>query len=472
MLITVMAWSCFLFTDLLIAQSSYKSLPEKIIIGNIITEGNKETHATIVKRELLITKGDTLLPETLMQLLHRSRENLLNTSLFNFVNIDTLHQRENKVIVDIRIRFTERWYLWPVPYAELADRNLNEWLDEKDFSRINYGIYLDHGNFRGRNEKLQIAAKLGFDQNIGLQYFKPNIDYRQTMGVGAGININRKHELPYATIDDKQVFYRENRRYVFKVTEANLMFNYRPGIYSRHSLSLKFSQYDLADTIFILNPDYCRNQQSSQRFLSISYEYRSDHRNLRYYPLQGYYFDLQLVKYGLGFLQNSSLDVLYAKTTLKKYWNLLPHLYFMAGTTVKISSASFQPYLLQQGLGYRYDYVRGYEYYVVDGQHFAMLRTNLKYELLAPRTFRLPFIRNDRFGKLHLSLYLGLHSDVAWVMDDQFHNKFDNQLPNKALWGNGIGFDVVTYYDKVIRFEYSANNWGEHGFYVHFLAPI
>jgi hypothetical protein len=38
-------------------------------------------------------------------------------------------------------------------------------------------------------------------------------------------------------------------------------------------------------------------------------------------------------------------------------------------------------------------------------------------------------------------------------------------LTNKLLTGAGFGFDVVGSYDVVLRFEYSFNGLGQHGFF-------
>ena len=38
--------------------------------------------------------------------------------------------------------------------------------------------------------------------------------------------------------------------------------------------------------------------------------------------------------------------------------------------------------------------------------------------------------------------------------------------------GYGVGLDFVTYYDKVIRVEFSTNKLNEFGFFLHFVQPI
>lgn len=41
----------------------------------------------------------------------------------------------------------------------------------------------------------------------------------------------------------------------------------------------------------------------------------------------------------------------------------------------------------------------------------------------------------------------------------------NNSLSNKFLIGAGGGLDVVTFYDTVLRFEYSFTREGTHGFF-------
>jgi len=38
--------------------------------------------------------------------------------------------------------------------------------------------------------------------------------------------------------------------------------------------------------------------------------------------------------------------------------------------------------------------------------------------------------------------------------------------------GFGAGIDFVTYYDKVLRVEYSINRMGEKGLFIHFMTSI
>jgi hypothetical protein len=73
------------------------------IIDQIIITGNKKTRSYIVQRELTFHKGDTLAPFILESAIERTRQNLMNTALFNFVEIRYFQGLGNTVVVHINL---------------------------------------------------------------------------------------------------------------------------------------------------------------------------------------------------------------------------------------------------------------------------------------------------------------------------------------------------------------------------------
>ncbi len=67
--------------------------------------------------------------------------------------------------------------------------------------------------------------------------------------------------------------------------------------------------------------------------------------------------------------------------TYRKYWELHPRVYFATGVNGKVS-AGLQPYFILRGIGYDRDVVRSYEYYLVDAQHFGIIKNNIKFALI------------------------------------------------------------------------------------------
>ena len=445
--------------------------PEFFIINNISFVGNKVTKDRIIQRELQFEKGDTIPAAELDQTLKQSRDNLMNTSLFNFVKIDTIPLSVN--LLDIQITFVERWYIWPAPILELADRNFNAWWEKKDLSRLNYGMFLTWNNFRGRREKLVLFLRFGYDQRYELAYKIPYINKKQTWGIGFGSGFQQNHEISYKSFDNKEQYFKVEKGFTKRSIYAYGEAYHRKGIHNTHLFNAGYSRLQVVDTVVSesLNPHYSFGSDTLNQFMTFFYTFKSDFRDFRQYPLHGYYFDVTVEKLGFGFFKNPAVNVLTLQANLRKYFQIKGRFYWASGLTVKVSPLSdYQPYYYQRGLGYGRDYVRGYEYYVIDGQQFGILKNNLKFELLSMREMKFGFIPWEKFNRLYYALYINGFVDFGYSVDNQ--TAAINPLANRTLIGYGLGIDFVTYYDTVWRFEYSFNKMGESGFFISFIPSI
>jgi hypothetical protein len=453
----------------------------KLIIRNLTFSGNKITKDRIIQRELLFRENDTVNVEEISGLLQQSRKNLVNTSLFNFVTLDSIPVPGDPNQIDVHFTFIERWYIWPVPILEFADRNFNEWMKKKDLNRVNYGLFLTWNNFRGRREKLIVYARFGYDEKYELSYQIPYINRNQTWGFGVSAGSSQNHEIAYNSfkeyaddetpdVSNKEVYYKSEHSYPKRTYFAYAETYYRKGIHSLSWFKLGYNDLLLSDTVVELNPDYSFGSSTRNQYLSFYYQFKSDYRDYKQYPLGGFYFDAELDKKGLGFFHDPQVNTLSIKSTFRKYFKIRNRLYYALGLTGKVSPFWHQPYYYLKGLGYGRDFVRGYEYYVIDGQHFGLLKNNLKLELVPTRVKNFNFIPTEKFSKLYYAIYLNLYSDLGYISDTR--DNVLNPLANDLLVGYGLGIDLVTYYDWVIRFEYSFNKKGESGFFIHFMPSI
>ena len=442
-----------------------------VIIGNISIIGNKITREHIILRELTFRIGDTIPPSDFEAKRIRSEENIYNTSLFNSVKLTYLKTSDGTTTIYIILK--ERWYIFPLPVFEVVDRNFNVWWRTKDFSRIVYGGILSWNNFRGRNETVALAVRLGYIQQASFSYSIPYINKNQHSGLNIGFSYSRNHQTAYKTQYDDVTYFKDTARFVREAYSGVIEYTYRRGLYKTHYLSAGFINVHVLDTVLKLNPEYLANVSTNERYFSVRYFFRKDHRDYVYYPLRGYTYSLELVKNGLKFL-NDDVNYLFLTAEAKKYWQLSNRFYAGSSVRGKLSDHHFQPYYNTRALGFGGDYVRGYEYYVVDGQHFILLKTNFKFELLPKKEFHAGIIPLDKFATIPFSFYLNLFADAGYVEDTQFSNTSNsiNRLPNSWLYGYGIGIDFVSYYDIVIRLDYSFNKFGESGLFLHFAAPI
>jgi len=458
----------------LFSASAQTNTTQKLIsIGTIELSGNKKTNKNIILRELLVKPGDKFSQDEFSKRINQSRLNILNTSLFNFVTIDTLLNRDSAdlVIMDIKVSVLERWYLWPVPILQITDRNLNSWLQTRDFTRINYGFDLKWYNFTGRMDELDAIIQFGKNHQLSLAYQDPYIDKKKHIGVGFEAGYKNNREAGYNTQDDKLLF-----AFVSEGLSTEKYFSvnstFRKNIFTTHQVIAGYRALSFSDSLLKLNPDYSYSGIDTPRFLYMYYKLKIDHRDIKYYPLKGWYVDLELNKAGLGFAFEKPVDIAWAKTTTRYYAQLAKRWYSGISFIGKVSSAAWQPYFLIQGLGYGRDYVRGYEYYVIDGKHFGIVRSNVKFALIPEKAYNIGFIPTPKFGLIHYALYLTAFVDAGYVWQPQWIGQFNNVLPRTFLASAGLGVDLVTYYDKVVRIEYAINKSGKSGIFIHFIAGI
>ena len=169
----------FLFL-LLFSIADFSFSQEVVTIKSISIFGNLKTKNEIILRELSFNTVEQYTAEVLQTKIEESTNNLRNLELFNFVVISKTKQSNS---VNIRIDITEKWYFWPYPIFEISERNFNTWWGEfsannySDVSRLNYGIFFNWENFRGRNELLKFKIRRGFKEHYLFSYQITQIFY-------------------------------------------------------------------------------------------------------------------------------------------------------------------------------------------------------------------------------------------------------------------------------------------------------
>jgi len=443
---------------------------DTLTISNITITGNKVTKNDIIMREMSFFKTNHLTKYELEQKIKESKQNLVNLRLFNFITIHYLiKNKEVKITIDV----TERWYFWPYPILEISERNFNSWWSEfrssnySDFSRLNYGLFLNWENFRGRNQLVKFKIRKGFKEHYLLYYQLPYLNKKKTIGINTNIQLFRRKKTFYKTVNHSLIYYTNDHKFTTKDYEFNAELLYRKGLHKTHSLKFKYFITDVDTEIIALNTNYLNNGSDSYgSYVKLTYEFANENRDYIEYPLNGYYLRLEGNKY---IKSMSPVDHFEIIAQAEKHIELKNRLFLGSGLKGKWSSYAYQPYFSQKGFGFE-DYVRGYEYYVIDGQDFWLSKTALKYALIQKTNFDIPYVKMKQFNKSHYSLYAGLFSDIGYINDNQTNQ--ENPLSNSLLFGYGISIDYVTYYDKLIRIEFSTNHLGEKGVFLHFSNPF
>ena len=437
------------------------------IITGIFITGNKLTKENIILKELCFSAGDSIRVKDIAEKTQRSRENLLNTSLFNFVFI--YQSISDDAEIQFIISIVERWYIWPSPIFEHADRNLGAFIHDPDWKKINYGGQIFWDNFRGRREQMKLKLRFGYKQQLEIVYVKPNFGKKQQHGINLTLNQTRQHEVNLYSIDNKPVYIRNENSFLAEVFNPYIIYSYRKSLYSTHSLMLAYISLTYRDSA---SHEYYTGLAIGQNpdWLLAEYFYEYDFRDSKHYPLNGDYFRVNL---RWREMLNSNLSELSKPSILINFTHhgrISNRLYFNDALRTSITKNAYEPKTYRQGLGYG-AYLRGYELFVIDGNSYGLMINNLKYAVMPERSFNLAYIPWSQFNPIHIAVYANLFFDMGYV-NGKYYAIDGNNYVNRFLYTGGFGIDFVSYYDQVVRLELSMNREGQPGFFIHTEIPF
>ncbi len=429
------------------------TLVERVTVERIHIAGNKKTRSATILRELEFAAGDTLLEADLSPALERNRLRLMNIGIFSNAEILVASKSEMGAIT-LNIIVTEGWYILPVPLLSLADRNFNVWWHEfnHSFKRVNYGIDWTQLNLSGRADALKAKAQFGYTNRYEIQYRSPSLNRARTMGFETSISYSRGHEVSYNTIGNKLQFLKIPESWLVEQIYVAGTLTSRPKYFTTQSLTLEYRDNRIADTIARLNPNFFLDNARRQQHSSAIYGITLDHRDIRPYPLSGWRAIGELRWNGL--LPSDDLHVGRIFGQFDQYFKLAKWLSLETILKGRFSYPRRQlPWSNNQGLGYGGNFVRGFEYYVVDGLDFGVLRTSWHIQILSKQYTLGKYMPAKAYRKLPLNIYIALNTDIGWSNDPYYQAA--NPLANRVLLGYGPGIDVVAWYDKTIRMEWS-----------------
>ena len=107
--------------------------------------------------------------------------------------------------------------------------------------------------------------------------------------------------------------------------------------------------------------------------------------------------------------------------------------------------------------------MRGYEYYVIDGVAGGYLKTTVTRELLN-FNIKTPPRKNKEPYHIPVRVFGKIYGNTGYVYNPQ---PGDNFLSNKMLYSWGLGIDVLTFYDFTLKLEWTFNQLGQNGLFLH-----
>ncbi|MGB3465725.1 MAG: BamA/TamA family outer membrane protein [Cyclobacteriaceae bacterium] len=437
-------------------------------ITNIYLLGNKKTKPQIIHRELNFEIGDTVNIGRLRKIAARDEQKLFNLGLFNTIDITILDGTDNEV--EMFVKVSERWYFFVIPIFKLVDRNFNDWWvnRNRDLSRVNYGVRAFHYNMRGRNEKLKLTARFGFTRNFSLNYVAPFIDKKQKSGLSVDFSYQERKNIAFNTINHIPEFY-TSPNIISRFFSPAIAYTYRNGFFNRHSFTIDYFQQQLADSVHILNPEYTRSGENRQQFFRLSYSFVRDLRDLRNYPLHGFFLSGRIDR--LGLRSDGDANQWRLSARFSRYLDFKRGFYFATTNFGLWSTQEGQAYNLFNAVGFGRTLVRGYELDLIETPMYFLQKNSLRKLLFEGQKDLKRFVPVKQFQKLPYALYLKVFYDHGWAQKYPGYAG-SNRLTQKYLYGVGAGLDFVSSYDFVLRLEYSRNAESKNNFFVNFKAAL
>jgi outer membrane protein assembly factor BamA len=442
-----------------------------ICISEIRISGNKVTKDFTIIREIPFRTGDIMPEDKFILQLQVATEHLNNTSLFNYVDIDYLPdslEQENCLSCIVTVNVEERWYYWPQVSLKLEDRNLSNWIHEKNFNRITVGWGLRVYNVFGMMHKITVSNYWGFEKGLRFAYSNIALDKAHTQTLGFSVMALYNKTMNTHSENNKAIYLKDPDNYLDKTFGGTINYSYRPEIRTVHTFDIGYEKTRLGDSIILKNKDYWGTSKTENNTFRLSYQYSYEHRDYVAYPTKGYYIGSTLTG-----ATADDMRFFYGElnTKLQYYEEVFPRWFWSSRLNAGVTFKNKHAYIYDRHVGYDDKIITGYDYYVIDGQHYTILNNDLRFLVLPKKIFNIiPTKKAPKFTKIHLSLYAKISYDIGYVHND--YKLASNTLANTFLWGSGIGLDLVTYYDITVNCSYAINKMGEGAFYFGLKAPI
>jgi len=440
-----------------ISQIGYAQVQAQIKISAIEITGNKKTRAYVILRELPFKVGDSISKDSLVILNTIAQQQLVNTALFLEVKVNESELDSTNVTINVHLK--ERWYFFPLPYFRWVDRNFNQWWNEQNRSldRVNYGINLRQGNVSGNNDKLTVGLISGYTQQSVVKYQIPFIDKKLKFGMGVGWAQFNQKEVNYTTLNNKQVFLR-TEEVIRKGYRANANLTYRPNLYERQALQVGFGNELISDSAFAVAPNFLPNHKKAYSYLDINWSYSKVRFDYNAYPTKGASTEIALFQ---RFSKESNLSAFQFRQVVAH--PITPARFILAESLTIGRTMQQSNYSDRKLMGYGLMQMNGLEYYVVDGNAATLFKAAFhqrigSYTVVNPLTKKfLPIVK--------YTFWIKAFTNLGYVYSQE-KNK-SNPLANSLLRTAGIGLDLISIYDFVLNMEYSINQLGDKGLYLH-----
>lgn len=391
-------------------------------IDSIEITGNDITEEFVILRELTFKAGDTVNGE----ILSFNKERVYSLGIFNFVSI---YARQNESFITAVVDVKESWYIYPIPFLSIRDKNLD---------RSSYGLSLLFKNFRGRNETVQAVASFGYDKFFLLSYYNPvlieNPELELMMSVlyQTPINKSPKAELIYGASFD------------YRLAVGILSIGKRINHFNQLYGFLGYNYVEAPTKNFF---GITASDAPIDRAMILGAGYIYDSRNLKQFPNEGIFGKIEFTNKGFG---NSKIDYNILWLDFREYRSFYNKFTTKWRLAYRHSFGKFVPLYDNSFLGYE-EYVRGHRNDEREGNNMFLTSLEMSFPIIRDINVSLDLpLLPTRLTSARIGLFLNgfIDTGITYNNGESWNvNNFDSG------WGFGITILVLPY--NALRLEYA-----------------
>lgn len=396
-------------------------------VDSIAIKGNDITEPEIILTELTFSKGEIVDSVKLRY----NRERIYSLGIFTNVK---LYPQSNEDKTTLIIEVNESWYIWPIPFLALRDR---------DWKKATYGLDVLIMNFRGRNEKLRTSFSLGYDPSFTMQYSKPYWFRKEAIYFDASfVYVNQNNK-------SRQAEYLYGEKFKQKFIGGNLTLGKRFNLFNKADVYGGFSY--VATPKFISGVNASDTRIDRLPFLGFRYYY--DSRDLAQFPKEGIYFNADILKKGFG---QRGIDYNIFSVDFREYRTIYKSLSSKWRITTRQTFGKLIPFYDNSFLGYS-ERVRGHFTDITEGHNMYLTQIEFKYPLLTEINIHLnlPLIP-EALLSYRVEIYAQTFVEAGVT---QMRGKSINL--SRGFSGYGFGLTTLVLPYNIARLEFALNELGK-----------
>lgn len=322
----------------------------------------------------------------------------------------------------------EGWYIWPLPFVDFKDNDLN---------KISVGLDLRLANFQGLDDDLKFRFGFGYNPEFTISYIlpyiwtHPDISFESSTAYGKYRSINQ--------------YYRNYLGHSFdqKIIRQSLGFGYRLDLFSRIYYYTEFIYSELPAELSPITP----KNITTYRLFSNAIKYWYDSRDLKQYPKSG---NSLLLEYYFKFATNSELKYSTINADYRFYKPLPLDINYRMRLFSRQSLGDLVPSFDLAYIGYT-DYIRGNYKKKLEGKNSYLASFELTYDLVKEMILNYDFPVIPRALQTFRSqIVLETFFDAGTTT-----NSNSDLLKTQFQTGLGIGLVFIVLPYDLLRIEYA-----------------